>query len=247
MKKLLFVFVAVAVISVFFVACKDKESGAINPIEVKNVFGNKDEISKISNVEAQAFYYDYEVDDYYSETIASCDYKNGFKLKLQNTLSDEFLYYFWEDDDEFLGKITISDTTAKVGEIEIVALDNTGEEIGGFSFEVERYINGELYYGYAYYVYADKDFTIKGKYEDNEYKWKSSIEFNCSFKEGWNIICIEVEESDITYIEKVKITTTKPSGNNWVWRYYSWDDDWFKSTTYSKRAHHSFKNNFLRK
>jgi len=248
MKKLLFVFVAVAAISLFFVACKDKETGGSNVIEAKNVLNSS---AEIVNVEANAYYYSDE--GYILEKIASCKYeKNGFKLTLPKVLDAKYLFNFWDDEDIQYPDITISDKNAKTAEIEILALDNTGEKCG--SFFMLRSDENEYKDGEVIYLYADRNFTVKGKYEvieeDEEegITYSSIANFNCSFKKGWNILYttydISINLPEI--VVKIKATTEKPSGINWVWSYGSWYGI-EKTPKHNIKSIHNFKKNFLRK
>jgi len=148
------------------------------------------------------------------EVIATSTYKNdGFTLGLPKTVADKFLYQIDEEfeSDEWL---TVSDPEAKVGGTWLYASNNSDKEIGEFSYFG---VNNRLWVD-AFYMYADRNFTIKGKYEYGPY----TDEYDMSFKKGWNIIYSVEEMFGYTWT----LTTQKPAGlvMDWVFEeYYYWD------------------------
>jgi len=242
MKKLVFILIALMAIASVLVSCQDKESGGY-VVEAKNVLYSN---NKIATVEAQSIYFDASEYDYYYETIASCSYeKNGFKIKLPKTLNGKFLEP-WDDDG--MDYITISDKNAKVGIVEFYALDKSGEEIGEFYFEGKS--SSIFSEGEAVYVYADRNFTMKGTdegfEEEDEFSYSWYEECNCTFKKGWNIIYttydVDIDSQKVTIL----LTTNKPSGMNWVWSFDYWDERG-KSPVRTIKSIKDVKKNFLRK
>ena len=148
------------------------------------------------------------------EVVATGKYENdGFKLTLPKTVSDNFLYPIGEEfeDDEW---VTVSDLQAKVGGTWLYAFNKSDKEIGEFYYFG---INNRVWVD-ALYMYADRNFTIKGKYEYG--KWTE--EYDMSFKKGWNIV-YAVEEMHGT---KFILTTQKPADlvMDWVFEEdYYWD------------------------
>jgi hypothetical protein len=85
----------------------------------------------------------------------------------------------------------------------IVAFDSDGDEIGefwlaDFAAEVE-----------AMYIYADRNFTVKG-YDCDDWKW------DCDFKKGWNTMYGDYSNE--------LITTKKPTGSNLQWYFEDYYD-----------------------
>jgi len=221
---------AVLIIMTAFASCKkDKDSKNDDPggggggggalaINATVVDGN-DYNGYIATVKAMM------EDDYDDYAIASGKYANGgFKLNLPESVPARYLYsfdYIFEED--FEG--TISDRKAKTGDVWIVAYDREDDEIGEFLWTNE---NEDVW---AYYVYVDRNLTIKGheswyySYE-NEYYY---TEYDCSFTKGWNILYY-VEKG---YYEEL-FTTKKPSGTTLKWYYEDWD--WWKKSP-SDRQH----------
>ena len=173
-------------------------------VTAKNVIGGSSDIATVAGL----------VEGEYDEgEIASAPYKNnGFELKLPATVANKYLWNINED-----GEMDdmISDKNAKVTDLWIEALDSDKDYIGEFYYEDE----GNDYYAAALYLYADRDFTIKGSiYEewDGDYY---KMEWNCTFKKGWNILYMFEDNGWDEYY-----TTTKPSNVNLKWYFYGGDD-----------------------
>jgi len=206
MKRTVFVVTAVMAMAMVFVACKDKKpkdnsnnnnnNGGNEDyslvIEVKNVNDEGDDIAK---VEAWVS----EMNEY---LVASANYtNNGFTMTLPKVPSSKLTpvaYYL-----SVMPQLKISDKTARFSRVEFIAYDNTGDEIGNF------YLEDPITESEAAYVYADKDFTMKGTIV-----WDDDFigTFDCTFKKGWNIV----------YDTENGITTQKPAGASYVWKYWSW-------------------------
>jgi len=217
-KKYALLFVASVVMC--SVACK-KDNKSDDPggggggtglvIEAKDVIDSDD---KIAIVEAYCF-------EYYSadwSTIAKGKYENdGFKLTLSGTLNSKYLYGIIEELDEWA---IISHPNAKIGGVSgFAALDRDNNEIGEF------YCFGETDNGWIgiLYLYADRDFTLKGSYTYEDDDWYEVETYDCAFKKGWNAMySIEeyYDEGDVFIL-----TTKKPSGVIFEWYYY---DDWWE-------------------
>jgi hypothetical protein len=147
-----------------------------------------------------------------NDVLATSKYRNGFRLMLPKTLDEELLYDVWVVNES----LKISDPDAKEAFILILAFDKKDEVIGQLCYAAS-YIGTN-------YVYADRNFTITGKYSVQSkktinYKW------DCSFKKGWNIMYYAFDSE----LKNCTITTTKPSGETFKW-YYMDDDDLEKST-----------------
>jgi hypothetical protein len=167
-------------------------------IDAKNVVNGS---AKIVTVEATVWGKD---DDF---VATSSPYKNNaFTLALASVPSKYLLYveqYF-----EVGSGVTISDRQAKVAMLEILAYDNRKDMLG--DFYLEDIADDE---NVAIYFYSNKDFTMKGTYEDEEEDmvWQ----YDCTFKKGWNMI----------YWVGTLTTTTKPSGIDFKWVYHDWDEE----------------------
>ena len=237
------IMIALVAIATAFVSCKKPDSNGNNVIEAKNVENSS---SQIATVKAVLF------DDVNDEEVylASCKYeKNGFKITLPKTLSENYLQ---SGGDYYPEWITISDKNAKVGYFELLAYDKTGDEIG--HFYLERKTINEFQDGEAAYFYSDRNFTMKGtdeiteEDEENGISYTYSEEYNCSLKKGYNIIYItyDVEYNMPNIKVKILLTTQKPSGTNWVWKFETWGTE-KKSPAHSFKSIKDVKKNFLHK
>ena len=200
MKKILTsVMIALMAITLFSACKKDDDSTGNDVMSAKNVINSIPDIASVKAV----------MDDSAIEdelVIATTLYQNnGFKLSLKTppaTCLYEARYSF---DSEY--DVIISDPNAKMGFVWANAFDNKDEEIGDFYYwgmNTRTYVE-------ANYVYADRNFTVKGKIEDDEYDYFE--EFNCSLKKGWNII-YWIEKEDCCLI-----STQKPSDITMEWAF----------------------------
>ena len=222
MRRKVFVATAVMAMAMVFTACKKKpddnssnnggKEDEVNllVVEAKNVIDGSSDITKVKA-------YVSNFDEY---LVVSTNYtSNGFKMTLSKVPSKYLMPAI--SDFPFL---MISDKSAKMTDVDFIAYDNADMPIGYFSFEDP--ITGSE----ATYVYADKNFTMKGivawdeEDDDDEYATK----FDCTFKKGWNIM-YETEEG---------VSTQKPAGASYVWKYWNWggggDDDYSMSNQKEK-------------
>jgi hypothetical protein len=142
------------------------------------------------------------------EEIATATYSNnGFKITLPETLSAEYLRSYAEMLTSFGVElpdgIVVSDMNAKIGNMNLLACDKNGEVMATFLLS-----DGSLGWQ-AYYLYADRNFTLKGEFAD-ENGISASIDY--SLKKGWNTVYIKIIEN-----EGIAATTQKPANVNFVW------------------------------
>jgi hypothetical protein len=162
-------------------------------------------------VTVKALMYVYEAEE--EEVITTTAYeKGGFKLELPKTLPNKFLYEIFEEFED-VEWITISDPKAKLAGTLLNAYSKKDKEMGEFyCFGTNKRIWVD-----AFHLYADRDFSIKGKYIERYW----SDEYNLSLKKGWNIVYSVDEEYGWT------LTTQKPADlimewafeENYYWRY----------------------------
>jgi hypothetical protein len=89
-------------------------------------------------------------------------------------------------------------------------MDSDKDYLGEFYYDDE----GDDYYAAVDYLYVDRNLTIKGTTHDEDYTTK----WNCTLKEGWNVIYYFADSE-----WEDAISTTKPSGVNFIWNF--WGDD----------------------
>ena len=142
-------------------------------IEATNVIGGQ---SKIATVKA----YLYRDAPYGKDLIATGKYeKGGFKIALPDSIDSKYLIDAIDCESYTGGEI--SDKNAKFTPLEyfvLLAYDQAGNEIGYFYYCGEK--SDLSANGYAYYVFADRNFRIWGT-DGDEY-------VTCNFKKGWNIV-----------------------------------------------------------
>ena len=189
---------------VLFSSCKkDDDSTGNNVMSAKNVINSIPDIASV-----KAVMYDNSIKS--ALILATVPYQNnGFNLTLK--VPPATCMYEVEDElDPEYYNITISDPKAKIGGVEVAAFNNNDEEIGGFY----NWGTNTRTYAEANYVYADRNFTVKGQMvdpDDGEYLG----EYNCSFKKGWNIIYTIAQTGEETTL----ITTQKPSEITMEWEF----------------------------
>jgi len=215
-----FNFIMIAVVAVSLLAAKcgtdpddPPSDGGTTTFDDPSVIIAKDVINSNPDiVSVKAVMYNEETDE--EKVIATGKYENnGFKITLPKTISNEYLF----DADEAFGDeqgIVISDPNAKIGVAWVYAFNDKGKEIGDF------YCLGitTKYYVDAMYVYADRNFTIKGKIEEGKYV----DEYDCSFKKGWNILYAIDGNFEYFFL----LSTQKPADINMEWIFeesYSWE------------------------
>ena len=203
-KSLTSLMIALMAIALFSSCKKDDDSENPSVMSAQNVINSNSDI-----VTVKAMMWSEITDD--PEIIATTSYNNnGFKLTLKTP--PESCLYKITDEFELEYGIDISDPNAKVGDAFAIAFDNSGEEIGEF---YQMGMNTRYYAG-ARYVYADRNFTMKGKVEDDGYDYVE--EFNCSFKKCWNILYF-LESNFENYS---LVSTQKPSevALEWIFEDY---------------------------
>jgi len=170
-------------------------------IDAKNVL---DGSSSIKTAKANLF------TNFSEDVIASGEYLNGgFKITLPRTLSNDYLQNDWKN------WMSVSDRYAKISqEVSFTAHALYDEHIGYFS--CEGYAND--YEVYLYYVYADRNFNVKG-----EPNWidPDLYTYDLSLQKGWNAVYYihDYRNEDVKYTK----TTQKPSNITMKW-YFSEND-----------------------
>jgi hypothetical protein len=182
-----------------FVGC-DKDD---DDPETSTVAGNKitATVSAQGVAKVKALIYDYDGGGI-GTAIAECDYSNGgFTLALPETVDAKNLGTI---NDMFPSEISVSDKNAKLGSLETIGYSADGAEAGTFWYESKTCD--------AYYIYTDRNVTIKGSFTD-EYDDDKYV-CNVSFVKGWNIVYeIESKKDDVyTYTS----TSSNPGGLSWV-------------------------------
>jgi hypothetical protein len=214
MKKTAFLLLSVVVplVVLIFAACEKDSDGNLTVIEAKNVINIFDDnsLNDVVNVKALIVYRDFNTFEVKMEEICSGKYENnGFKLTLSGSVSENYLMSTFSQ----FSAGTVSDPNAKYGGSIITAYDNKGQQTGYFLYASSDYFNGSAekpVYGTTY-CYLDRNVTVKGSYVNEEFY----IEYDCSFKKGWNIAYNKIEYTNGIDL----VTTTKPSGVAFQWLY----------------------------
>ena len=167
------------------------ETSSIKAMSVENVNNN------IVTVKAIIWSYKQHSDgEWYSvaHEVASSKFENGgFELIFSENVPYEFL--FPESDRIVPEGVAVSDIKAKTGLIEIEEYSSTGNRTGCiFMFSNDNHWIIE-------FIYADRDFTEKGKTQYGE-------EYDCTYNEGWNI------RYRLSSYGPNKFTTKKPLNGN---------------------------------
>ena len=188
-----------------FVACKKESSDDYFVIDIQNVLGETEGITTVNA------FCQYQVSDKWKEdTLAKAKFNdNGFRMLLPNPPQSKYLAKISPAD-----WVKISDQNAKtLSDIFFLAYNSSGEM--GFFF-----LEGGDYNTFvdAWYIYADRDFTVSGKYEGSQYNIKVYYEYNCTFKRGWNIRYGVIYRYDDVSISL--ITTQKPADIPLSWKFY---------------------------
>ena len=214
-RKILNLTTAALVLLAAFVSCKKDDGGSDNPSDGASVINatvvNGDNYNdEIAIVKVIIYYHDDDKNFDFMYVIASGKYENGgFKLNLPETVPEKCLLSF---NKEYIGG-TMSDPETKITTAYMKAYDSQERYIGDF------YCENYNIYSRINYIYVDRNVTVKGR----DYIYKSSlkytIEYDCSFIKGWNIIYTVWSNAD-----KWLYTTKKPSVANYKWYYnpYPW-------------------------
>jgi len=202
-----------------FISC-DKEDK--DPIEDSVVYtitaavenGNDYKIDAV-----KAFTGTDEIINFETGEIASSDYKNGgFTLSLPKTIENQYLELLFEED-EIPDAIKISDVNTKFCYLLIVAYQS-GTKAGEFEY---KYLSAdETVEIRAFYMYIDRDCSIKGSYteidEDETYRT-----YNVSLKKGWNIMYVYSRWTESGL--RSEATSSVQSGLKWYfYEYYRYED-----------------------
>jgi len=185
MKKTTFYLLLIAtILTVAIIGCgKDDLDGNLSTISAENVDVGDYHIATVKATINDDF-----------EVASNKFQNNGFTLKLKK-VPEEYLFFansgLWED----IPLDIISDKNGKLTFLSILGYNNSGDYEIGFSLEDSN--NGIV----AFYVYADRKFSIQGKGRYNTY--------TCSFKKGWNIVYWGGGGE--------RVTTNKPSNSNFKW------------------------------
>jgi len=201
--------------------------GSVSTIKAKVENGNNynDEIDEV-------WLMVYDVDDEYfenGEQLTKCKYKNGsFEINLPSTVKSSLL---WAADD-------VSETETSIPDFDITISDKSAKIVSPW---IEAYSDGEYYGEFIYgkykfneetkasstviamYYYADRDVTIKGSGSGGNNYYSMEVEFNLSFKKGWNeaFSIIETEYSGTGYLMTTKFISKGQSGLKWYF-----EKDW---------------------
>ncbi|MDR1673008.1 MAG: hypothetical protein LBS09_06070 [Bacteroidales bacterium] len=209
-----------------FVACDkddDTDSGAIadNTIvaAVNNGSSYSGQIDAVKAIVDADEEYDSETGTYVltGYEAGSAPYVNGgFTLKLQATVADKYLGPMFDDEDEEIPGITISNPNVKVNSTIILA----------YKADV---LTGLLYYRTAdetwdgILLYANGDISITGSTTDDDGESTYIEKYNVHLKKGWNMIYGKEVEKESGY--EYELTSTAPTGLQW----YFYDSDNSKS------------------
>ena len=146
---------------------------------------------------------------------------NGFTFELPKKLDDNLLLGINELMDEELGDmIQMSDKNARANvSTAIHGYDDAGESKGLFF-----YMSGQVFKNYlTQWIYADRDFTVKGSGELSVEDVDISFRFDLNLKKGWNTI---YTENDVEYdfvtgetAANIDVSSVKPKNVNFSWRF----------------------------
>lgn len=152
---------------------------------------------------------DYDGSNYWwiGQTVASGNYTNGgFTLNLPATVDDQYLY---NATDYFEGA-KISDAGLKIGDIVFQGY-KSGDPVDEFRY----YYGNENTSIDGWYIYADRDATIKlsDTYTENSYTYNDL--YSISVKQGWNLLYDIYTSSGNT--RTWEVTSAVQSGLKWYY------------------------------
>ncbi|MCL2073992.1 MAG: hypothetical protein FWH18_08730 [Marinilabiliaceae bacterium] len=216
----------------------DNDDGPVmndNKITAKVEYGN-DYNGYINEVWAVLPYYDYNGGLWEDYIAAKGKYSNGgFTIELPSSVNSLYLLEIFFGND-WQGNFTVSDPSAKIGELNLLATDADGKYLGNFSYSYsdvrETSTSFSSKWIYLSFIYADKDVSANGSFSSQSSLLEYGGSLNISLKKGWNEVFF-VFDSSYDYTTEYEtifqtITTTRKSGLEWG--FYEWADDW-KSTT----------------
>jgi hypothetical protein len=174
-----------------------------------------------------------DVDNADDVEVANAPYSNGgFTLKLQSTISEAYLYAWFEDEDDYLEGVTVSNPNVKIADMDDIDAYKSNDHVG--------YFYNELSDGWEmWYVYANENLSMTGNGEreeeenydsnqdgdyddegDNQYIYTWKYKYNMHLRKGWNAIYYKETESDDVRGEE--ITTQAPASKiKWYFEEYS--------------------------
>jgi len=140
---------------------------------------------------------------------------DSFKLKLPRTVDDKYLWLFadhWLID--LFDESWVSDKNAKITIARVNTWDENKNDIGFFYHHGTYIMNS---HAQGFFLYADKNFTVKGEKNDEE---GIPFKYDCSFSKGWNFLYLYCDHGYYpSIINYHLLTTQKPSGGFWNWLY----------------------------
>ena len=129
---------------------------------------------------------------------------NGFILQPTNNVPKHALWSIIETGVyEF-----ISDKDANLGEFAIDALDNNGNVIGF----IDLFAETEDKFYISFWIYADRDVTIRGTYRENG--WEQN--WDVDFRRGWNAVYqywCKIDDNEW-------FSTQRPNDVNFIWEFH---------------------------
>lgn len=217
-------FLALGFTTAVFYSCDKDDENEVNDGSVLNITATNviNSSTRITTVKVLA-YYDSD-SGYGNDAIAQAPYKNnGFTLELPATVPAKYLELVFEDEDEDIPGINISDKNAKILVMEDIAgFDEDENEIGYFYLEEE---NDDSEY-YTSWIYADRDLTIKGESKEIDDDYEDIEKYDLKLKKGWNVMYASYTESYNNSKDKevytFSYTSQKPSGVNYSWYFYGY-------------------------
>ena len=205
-----------------FVACKKESFDDYFVIDVQNVLGETEGITTVKAI------CQYQISDKWKmDTLAKAKFKNnGFRILLPNSIQSKYLAKISPAD-----WVKISDTNALLSSKIFFDPYNSSGEMGFFLLEGKEN-NTSVY---AWYVYADRDFTLKGNIF-SEHIYKSYYEYNCAFNKGWNIMYFVDGVNDDVFIS---FTTTQKPVNiplSWIFHPFIYLESQFQDPIFNHIA-----------
>ena len=195
-------------------------------IRAENVVGEN--IDRIEMVRARVERYD-ENDEWRYLIIGEALFQNnGFTLQL-NDVPESFLFPFsYVLPDNF----EISDRDARIIVPDFFAF-NRSINIGSFAYYEDRINEYEDYWWGSYWLYVDRDVTIRGTYREECGGLIVYSTTDLDLRKGWNIVygypsvIADTGENRVIISET---TTQKPAGVNFRWHFRYWGDDGTRSS-----------------
>lgn len=215
-------FLALVMTSTLFNSCKkdDKISEAISSANASNITATNiinSSNDTIVKVKAVVF------DEYDNESVfGEGAYKNNsFTLQLSSTIANNYLRNIVFLIDGVEG-VTVSDSNCMFNDwIAIFGYNDADVLTGSFYYESEETINQIYDWAGAGWLYVDRDVTVKGE-DVNQ-----GVVVDLTLKKGWNNVYnrLTVKNENGVEVYTVLLTSKKPSGVNFQWEYYSYNNN----------------------